>query len=167
MSFPRYSLRWLLGVVATALLAALARPWGAPAVVGAVFVSLGAAPLALGSLSARWAYLVAWQAVYAPFVALALFLTIFVPCAHCKASGWIVLPAGPGLAVYHIVRSWLRIGAGDDALQLGGSMLISMLVVAALTLIGLKAPRWNWAPAIVVLLLSGLAAFGTFALIRS
>ena len=35
--------------------------------------------------------------MYGPFVAVAIYTWLYVPCDHCKAAIWTILPVGPGM----------------------------------------------------------------------
>ena len=45
-----------------------------------------------------WPRALAWSTalVYAPFVAIATYMLLFVVCTHCKQTAWMMLPWAPG-----------------------------------------------------------------------
>lgn len=43
------------------------------------------------------AFAFAVTTVYGPFVAMATFMLLFVPCSHCKRTAWVILPWAPAI----------------------------------------------------------------------
>ena len=94
----QFSLRSLLLLVsAAALLSATWRPFGAEGVAVALFAILSLATLLTLPRKRKLAFFLSWSAVYGPFVAMAIYTTLYVSCSHCKAAAWTLLPYAPGL----------------------------------------------------------------------
>jgi hypothetical protein len=121
----------------------------------------------------KWTPLVWWKAVglsiatvYAPFVVMAIYTLLFVPCHHCKTAVCTTLPLAPGLVV-----SWLllaRISNHMPAMALwiltGG---VDMLVVVGLSFIMRRGGRWLVVGIVSMLVIASVLAVLTLALIRA
>ena len=106
-------------------------------------------------------------AVWGPYLAMAVYTTIFVPCDHCKRAVWMVLPCAPGVLPVEMVRTLLLTGRPPD--HLGLAVALKLSVDGAL-LLGWLARRGEPGRTVTLgMALAGgsLAAVGLLAAIRS
>ena len=95
--------------------------------------------------------------VYGPFLAMALYTLLFVPCPHCKRTVWETLPISPGLPL-----SWLalsRIGYPHTLVAVCfASAALTLLMVTAVACALRQGGRLKWPMLIAAILVaSGLA----------
>lgn len=105
-------------------------------------------------------------AVYAPFVAVALFTLLAVPCPHCKQTVWVILPVAPGL----FAGGWgLRqiSHALPSAAPWIVSCVLSVLAVAGVAFALPKARRLKWPVIIGTLVIATALAVLNLMLIRA
>ncbi|MBX3412019.1 MAG: hypothetical protein KF708_04820 [Pirellulales bacterium] len=109
----------------------------------------------------------AFAATYLPFLALALFMTAFVPCAHCKQTAWMLAPVGPGLVPVHAVLKTFGLGRIGDGWEFACAGGVSLALVAGLVLLSRRGKAVCWCAAAVTFIACCFAAVMLFAVIRS
>src|SRR5688572_8108932 len=116
----------------------------------------GAAPRATSS----WlpAGLLAVSAIYGPQLLMCLYARCFVGCSHCKTGVWQVAPIAPGLFFYEWGRRILNLPHFSSGIGLTCTIVLSLLVVAGITVLLRQAERWRVAILILVTIASGLIA---------
>ncbi len=121
----------------------------------------------LTTISWKRAFSLSLLAVYGPFVFMALYTLLFVPCSHCKAAAWTLLPWGPGLLPMEAGRQWLEISRPTDAVAFTFAFIISVFVV--LSLAGLvRRSRWlRFVSIAVALAVFSIIAMGTLNMIQA
>jgi len=106
-------------------------------------------------------------AAYGPFVAMAIYMSLFVPCPHCKRTAWTLLPCGPGLLPLEAVRDWLHLPRPSDAI---GFLLAFIVSLATVLLLACLIRRGGWlrfAGLAVALATFSFSAILLFAIIRA
>jgi hypothetical protein len=165
----RFSLRTLLALaVPVALCGAVYRYFGASGVFATLFVLVSLAAAALLKGTPRRAYLSSYAAAYGPFLAMALYASAFVECAHCKAAAWSMLPSGPGLVPLMFMGQVVGIPMVGELFSFSVAFAASAIGVAVLAWL-LHGRRW-WLQALiasVALALSSVSAYVLLALIRA
>jgi DNA-directed RNA polymerase subunit RPC12/RpoP len=68
--------------------------------------------------------------VYGPFLVLALYALGFVPCAHCRAATWTILPCAPGLLPVDAARLWIDL---PQSLRYTLAFVVSLAMVLSLS----------------------------------
>jgi hypothetical protein len=166
----QFSLRALLVVVT--LCAVMAAAWrvvgGSEFLQTVVFVAASAVLAILFRGPWRRAYLLAYGAVYGPFVVMAVYMTLYAECLHCKAAAWTMFPYGPGFVTGELARSLWGIHLPWGVLRIALAVSVSVGMVAALTWFVKCLGRW-WRIAILVVVAAfcSFCAFGLMALIRA
>jgi hypothetical protein len=165
----RFSLRALLALAVPVAVCGVAYHYfGAAGFVGTLFaiVSIGAAALLTGKH--RRTYLTSYLVVYGPFLAMALYTSVFVECSHCKLAYWELLPCGPALIPLMLLYRLLDLPAFDDPLGHILAFAVSAAMVAVLACLLHGRRRWlQTLIAAVALTLSGFSAYVLLALIRA
>jgi hypothetical protein len=106
-------------------------------------------------------------AVYGPFIVVAIYALLFVPCSHCKATAWMLLPSSPGLAPIEVGRRWLGFSRLTDALWFTLAFVVSVFLVCLLAYL-LRQRRWlRYLSMAVSVILFFTFAIGLLAAIRS
>lgn len=105
--------------------------------------------------------------IYGPFLAMAMYMTLFVSCGHCKRTAWTLLPFGPAVLPLDLAfRAWLRIRLPDWA-----SLLLSLAASAACLFVCVKILRHcGWGRIVVaglLVLVNSYLAFVLVAMIRA
>ncbi len=128
---PRqFSLRTLFVLVlASAVVFGVGRVLGMMVLWGLVFATLWAVPLVILKRSSKLAYVLAWSAVYAPFVAMAVYTLSFVDCSHCTATAWMLLPYAPGLLLVELARRPLDLPRPPEELWFAISFIAAVVIV--------------------------------------
>lgn len=106
-------------------------------------------------------------AVYGPFLVLALYMSFYVACSHCKSSAWMLLPGGPGVVLVEMGRRLLDLGRFSDAFLIALAMAASILLTAALVWFQGRAKWISFFTFSLVLLASSYFALALYAVIRS
>jgi hypothetical protein len=165
----QYSLRSLLLLtVAVAVLAAAGRIFWRDTPEWTAFVALSAMPLLMLAGASKRAYLVAWLAVYAPFVVMATYTYFFVACSHCKEAAWAVLPYAPGMIPFELAHHWFDMPRLYGLIAQGAGLSFSVVVVALLTPMVYYRGVWLRTLSVVVtLLVFSFCAFVVLSLIRA
>jgi hypothetical protein len=99
----------------------------------AIFVLASIVPLCWNLARWRGSYLLAWTALYAPFVATASYTVAWVPCDHCKLSVWAALPYGPGLMPVGTAWELLNLPRPSDTLWFASAFCVSIATLVAMT----------------------------------
>jgi hypothetical protein len=165
----QFSLRTLLLLVlASAVLLGAWRALGTAAMLGLLFATLSAIPLA--TLNGPWkrAYLVSWSALYGPFLAMAAYVLLYVSCSHCQATAWTLLPSAPGLIPVEVARRAFDLPRSSDTVWFAVSLLVSALMVTLLSWQIRRRSRWWRALSVgAALALCSCGAVAILALIRA
>jgi hypothetical protein len=109
-------------------------------------------------------------AVYGPADAVLAWVLAAVPCSHCKEAAVMILPAGPGFVLLHLVMQWtgsafLR-GLPDAAMVVLGGV-VSAAVAVGLAWIGRRGWWWLILGCLIAASVSLVTALSTVAAIRS
>lgn len=163
----QFSLRAFLTLVAVA--AATCAVWrmgGPEAALGLTLAATCIGTSIVAPWATRRAYVLAWGAVYGPFLAMACYASLRVACNHCQGTSWTLLPGGPGIVVAEAARYAMRVPPSFEV-RFAGGFLVSCLAVAALALVGAKRPRSGAIAAAAVCVASSVAAAIVLAAIRA
>lgn len=99
----------------------------------ALFVLASIVPLFSNRASWRGLYLLAWSALYMPFVAMASYTLVWVPCEHCKMSVWAVFPYGPGLMPVGTAWELLKLPRPSNAAWFASALCVSIAMLVGMT----------------------------------
>jgi hypothetical protein len=137
-------------------------------VLAILFVSASALPgIFLAGLWRR-AYVLAYSAVYGPFVVMATYVLLYVECTHCKTAAWQMLPCGPGIILSEIVRRVAGLSRLDGTMELGVALMLSAAMVAGVTLVLRNVGRlWQVVVGVTVAAFTSFCALVLMALIRA
>ncbi len=125
------------------------------------------APPPTGLLSWPRAIGVSLASIYGPFLAMALYMTLFVSCGHCKRTAWTLLPFGPAVLPLDLTfRAWLGIWPPNWV-----SIVLGLAVSTAFVLVSAKILRHcGWGRIVVaglLVLVNSYLAFVLVAMIRA
>ena len=104
-------------------------------------------------------------ALHGPFVLMALYTFLLVPCDHCKKAAAMLAPVGPGLLSVEVVGRAIGFRI-DDATGLILAGFISLVGVGALTAVVRIGLHWRIIGLTLAALWSSFAAIATLLAIR-
>ena len=104
--------------------------------------------------------------VYGPFVLMAVFMGLFVPCMHCKEAALTILPAAPGYASVRLLwQALFRNSPAESANSVLG-FVVGVLSVAVVATTVRRGGRVAVVLPIIALAAFTFVAIGTAAMIR-
>lgn len=163
----QFSLKFLLLLVsAAAVLSAAWRSFGAAGAALALFALLSVATVATLSRKRKLAFLLSWSAVYGPFLAMAIYTSIYVSCSHCKSTAWTLLPFAPGIVPVELSRHALDLPRASDAVSFALSLSVAVAMFIATDLMIHKRSWWRIISLVGLLAYEAFAAFAVLAMIR-
>jgi len=118
-------------------------------------------------MSFKKAAVLAFVAVYGPFLLMAHYMLAFVACSHCKAAAWKMLPVGPALVLSFVMRDVLPIGQLDGGVTYFVAIVVSLATIGLLVLSRRLGRRWMVAAMAIVMLFNCYQALVLMALIRA
>lgn len=104
--------------------------------------------------------------VYGPFLVMAVFMGLCVPCAHCKEAAFTILPAAPGYASVGLLWRALFHDGPTQSMNFVLGTVVGVLSVAVVALTVRRGGRVALILPIVALASFTFVAIGTAALIR-
>jgi hypothetical protein len=119
------------------------------------------------TLSWRAAAGLSLTAVYAPFILMATYTLLFVPCAHCKKAAWMLLPWAPGLVPLELSRQALNLEQMPEALTFALSFSVSVALVLGLAWLAQRGRRVCLIALGVAFILASVCAWGILHMIRA
>lgn len=113
-----------------------------------------------------------WKAIslavataYVPFVFMATYTSLFVPCSHCKTTTWTLLPAGPGLVgSVFLLRGF---PAKTELMLWSTCAVLDLLILTGLTLLARQRGRGPTAVLVSASIIAWFLAGLTLMLIRA
>lgn len=105
-------------------------------------------------------------ALHGPYLLMALYTFLFVPCTHCKYTAAMLAPVGPGLLGGMFAARLVGLHISDTLALLiaAGITLVNLIVLAAIVRVG---THWLIIGGTLAVLGGSFLAYGTLAAIRS
>lgn len=111
--------------------------------------------------------LLAIAAAYLPYGAMAIYMTAFISCSHCKSTSWMLAPLGPGMVPTHLFLQTTNIGRLGDGWEFAIAACISLVILMALVLVSRIGPVWRAAVLLLALAVNSLCAVAIYSMIRA
>jgi hypothetical protein len=96
-----------------------------------------------------------------------VYTLLFVSCGHCKAVAWQFMPLAPGLVVWELTRSLLRLPHLGNAVGMSVSGAVTLLMLFGMAALLRRGGRWRMALWATAALVSAVGAVMLLALIRA